>query len=369
MPRVLMTADAVGGVWTHAVELAGRLASRGVRTTLAVLGPEPTELQRAMASHVADVRTAPFALEWMHEPWDDVARAGEWLLDLERTVSADVVHVNGLAHAALPFRAPVLMVAHSCVITWWRACRGGDAPASWDRYRAAVADGMRGASAIVAPSHAMLESFLDAHDPGGEHRDKARVIYNAVDPLRFTAARKAMFVLGAGRVWDEAKNLGALDGIASDLGWPVVIAGAQIDPDGERVTQRSAVHLGALSPRDMARWMSRAAIFALPARYEPFGLSPLEAALSGCALVLGDIPSLHEIWDDAAIYVDPDDRAGLVSVLSALASDPDGCASHAARARARASLYASPTRFVNEFLETYAALAPRAFSSREPVCA
>ncbi len=32
----------------------------------------------------------------------------------------------------------------------------------------------------------------------------------------------------------------------------------------------------------------------LPARYEPFGLSVLEAALSGCALVLGDIPSLRE---------------------------------------------------------------------------
>ena len=35
----------------------------------------------------------------------------------------------------------------------------------------------------------------------------------------------------------------------------------------------------------------------LPARYEPFGLSILEAALSGCALVLGDLPSLRELWD------------------------------------------------------------------------
>ena len=42
--------------------------------------------------------------------------------------------------------------------------------------------------------------------------------------------------------------------------------------------------------------MARASIYALPARYEPFGLSILEAALSGAALVLGDIPSLREVW-------------------------------------------------------------------------
>ena len=52
--------------------------------------------------------------------------------------------------------------------------------------------------------------------------------------------------------------------------------------------------------------MGRAAIYALPARYEPFGLSILEAALSGCALVIGDIPSLREIWADAALFVPSD---------------------------------------------------------------
>ena len=47
-----------------------------------------------------------------------------------------------------------------------------------------------------------------------------------------------------------------------------------------------------LSGEDIRPWFARAGIYALPAVYEPFGLSVLEAALSGCALVLGDIPSL-----------------------------------------------------------------------------
>ncbi|HEX8375447.1 MAG TPA: hypothetical protein VF606_09745, partial [Geminicoccaceae bacterium] len=41
--HVLMTTDAVGGVWTYSLDLAAALATRGVRTTLAVLGPAPDE--------------------------------------------------------------------------------------------------------------------------------------------------------------------------------------------------------------------------------------------------------------------------------------------------------------------------------------
>ena len=62
-------------------------------------------------------------------------------------------------------------------------------------------------------------------------------------------------------------------------------------------------------------------IFALPARYEPFGLSVLEAALSGCALALGDIPSLREIWGGAALFVSPDNSDGLARALNQLIAD------------------------------------------------
>ena len=54
-----------------------------------------------------------------------------------------------------------------------------------------------------------------------------------------------------------------------------------------------------------------AAIYALPARYEPFRLEVLEAAAPGCALVLGDIASLRELWDGAALFVAPDDDRAL----------------------------------------------------------
>jgi glycosyltransferase involved in cell wall biosynthesis len=73
----------------------------------------------------------------------------------------------------------------------------------------------------------------------------------------------------------------------------------------------------------MKEQLARAAIYALPARYEPFGLSILEAALSECTLVLGDIPSLRENWDGAALFVAPDDHEGLKRILLNLIAKPD----------------------------------------------
>src|SRR5688500_13204852 len=97
LTRVLMTADAVGGVWNYSLQLAGLLAGRGVQVVLATMGPGPSDAQREEASRVAGLesRTSTFALEWMQNPWSDLRRAGSWLLELEREIAPDVIHLNG----------------------------------------------------------------------------------------------------------------------------------------------------------------------------------------------------------------------------------------------------------------------------------
>jgi glycosyltransferase involved in cell wall biosynthesis len=78
---------------------------------------------------------------------------------------------------------------------------------------------------------------------------------------------------------------------------------------------------GHLPAAELAALRRRAAIFAAPARYEPFGLAILEAARDRCALVLGDIPSLRELWDGAARFVDPGDSRALHDALAELAAE------------------------------------------------
>ncbi|HET6692503.1 MAG TPA: glycosyltransferase, partial [Miltoncostaeaceae bacterium] len=140
-------------------------------------------------------------------------------------------------------------------------------------------------------------------------------------PVAFRPAPKEPFVFSAGRLWDPAKNVAALCEIASAIPWPVVVAGDTAGPDGGGRPIEGVELLGRIEPARMRDWLARASIYAMPARYEPFGLSVLEAALSGCALVLGDIPSLREVWGEAALYADPFDDGALAAALRRLAGD------------------------------------------------
>jgi glycogen synthase len=332
--RVLMTADTMGGVWTYGLELCRAFATSDIRVLLATMGAPLNLAQQADVAELSKVEVAEstFKLEWMPGSWNDVDAAGQWLLDLEQRFRPDVIHLNGFAHGALPFRAPRLVVAHSCVRSWWRAVKGTGPPREWDEYARRVRLGLQSAALVVAPTAAMLDALQ--HEYG--LLPHSLVIHNGRDPLLFQPGRKEPLIASAGRLWDEAKNIVALADAAPSLPWPVVVAGNLRDPAGNGVSP-ARVHLtGLLSPRQIASLYARAAIFAAPVRYEPFGLAILEAALAGCALVLGDIRSLRELWDGAALFVPPSDPLALRIGLSQLIEDPERRAELAGKARRRA---------------------------------
>ena len=356
MPNhVLLTTDTVGGVWTYTMELAAALGREGVGVTVAALGQEPSGPQRKAAERLeVALCTRPCRLPWMREPWDDVEMAARWLAELGDERGADLIHLSEPALAAYSWGAPTVAVGHSCVLSWWESVLGEPAPPAWMRYREAMCAGLAAADAVVAPSRAMLESL-------GRHYwlRGGRVIPNGLDPTGIEPGVKQGFVFMAGRLWDRAKNAEALDRAAGGLAWPAYAAGPCESPDAtEAMSFEHLRLLGQLESADMIPWLSRAAVFALPARYEPFGLSVLEAALAGCALVLGDIPSLREHWDGVAVFIPPDDTDLLGIALTSLIEDARLRQTLAMRARRRA-LGFSARRMALDYLEVYAALLNR----------
>jgi glycosyltransferase involved in cell wall biosynthesis len=134
--------------------------------------------------------------------------------------------------------------------------------------------------------------------------------------------------------------------------WPIEVAGDTTHPNGAECRFEHVRSLGRLSADTLAEHLATSAIYALPARYEPFGLSVLEAALSGCALVLGDIASLREIWGDAAVFVPPDDHQALARALNEMIENDTVRAEFAQRARSRA-LNFSTERMTADYLAAY----------------
>jgi glycosyltransferase involved in cell wall biosynthesis len=332
-PTVLMTADSVGGVWSYAVGLCRFLPE--TRYVLATMGPRPHQAQRDAIRKLENVTLveSDYRLEWMADGVVDFAESCDWLIDLIQRHDVDLIHVNGYAHAQLGTGRPVLVVAHSDVLSWREAVHKSTAPPEWDQYRRHVAAGLAAAACVVAPTAAVLGD-LERHY--GLRASNRAVISNGVDRSAIPAVDKLPVVLAAGRLWDTAKNLAALDAAAPGLPWPVEIAGELENPDGGLATFAHVRLLGRLTSADMARHLASAGIFAAPARYEPFGLAILEAAAAGCALVLGDISSLRETWDGAALFVDPDDPPSLNAAIHALIANPGQRTRLAEAARCRA---------------------------------
>lgn len=339
-----MTADAVGGVWTYALDLARELSSRGIEVHLATMGRAPNDAQRAEAAAIPGLvlYVGHYKLEWEENPWDDLRSAGEWLLDLAQAVRPDAVQLNGFVHAALDWPVPPLVVAHSDVRTWWRAVKGEAAPPEWNRYSELVGNGLRRAGRLAAVSRGMVDALAAEY----EGLPPIEVVPNFRDPAAYVPGEKEPVILGVGRLWDASKNAAALARVAPDLAWPVRLAG----DGGEGL--RNVSTLGHVPSDVLRREYARAAIYAHPARYEPFGLSVLEAALSGCALVLGDIPSLRENWDGAALFVAPDDERGLTNALATLIEDGAQRASLQSKALDRARTFTAE-RTVNAYLALY----------------
>src|SRR5690606_31171817 len=122
--------------WTFATGLAQGLAEQGMEVVLATLGPRPDEAQEKAARAIPGLtlEVTDLALEWMDPEGGDRARAARALRALEYRFRPDIVHLNGYREAAVGWFAPVVVTAHSCVGTWWRACRSGAPTAEWRTY-------------------------------------------------------------------------------------------------------------------------------------------------------------------------------------------------------------------------------------------
>jgi glycosyltransferase involved in cell wall biosynthesis len=310
--RLLMTADAVGGVWTHALDL---VAALGTPVTLAVLGPAPDAAQRAAAAAIPglDLVETGLPLDWLATSEAEVVAAARAVAALARQVGATLVQLNSPALALARFPCPVIGVCHSCLATWWEAVRGGPLPQDFAWRSALLTRGYAACDALVAPSHAFAAATARVH---GLPR-APDVVWNG---RRMGPPATAMedFAFTAGRLWDAGKDAVTLDRAAARLGLPVLAAGPTRGPQGEAVAPVHLRLLGNLDAVALRRCLARGPVFVSTARYEPFGLAVLEAAQAGCALVLSDIPTFRELWDGAAVFVAPGDAAGFAAAIASL---------------------------------------------------
>jgi glycosyltransferase involved in cell wall biosynthesis len=332
--RVLLTSDTVGGVWTYTMSLASGLVAGRCECLVATLGPKPTAAQRdvAQAAGVTLIET-DLPLEWTACDVDCLAVAADTLIQLAASQRVDLVHLHAPALAPYRWSVPTIAVAHSCVGTWWDAVGAEPMPRDLQWRADETQRGLIAAACVIAPSYSFAKALCDVY--GREF--VPAVIYNGYDPPIAEPCLRSETIFCAGRLWDDGKNMATLEAAAALLRYPIQTAGPRSFPGAHAFECHNMQWLGVLDDAAMREQLQRAAMFAAPSIYEPFGLAVLEAASVGTPLVLSDIPTFRELWDGAAVFVPAQDPRAWADALVALMADRTRRAKLGARARARAA--------------------------------
>ncbi len=268
--HVLITSDTLNGNWTYTRELVSGLITRGLRVTLVSFGEIPLPDQTAWMERLHGLAYHPtaFRLDWMQEGQQNFDDASAYLCSLVKETRPDVFHSNHLCYGALPVAIPRVV--------------------------------------------------------------REMVIHHGRNPIFFNPyVAKEDSVLAIGRLLDPAKQVNLLTQQTHPV--PVCIVGDDGPEQSPRVPVRADVKFsdgdagislkGPQTEAELRLLYSRAALYAGTYRYDPSGMAVLEAALSRCALILNDIPSLHEIWGPAAVYFRTNESESLAEAVRILSAD------------------------------------------------
>ncbi len=353
--RVLLTTDTIGGVWTYTKELTEGLLERGHAVALVSFGRPPSDSQSAWCGEMYFRYNERFLyaateipLEWMENNESSYIGAEALLLTIAGDFKADLLHSNQFCFGRLPASMPRVVVAHSDVLSWAAACKPSGLPQSpWlDCYKQLVQAGLLAADAVVAPTRWMLQALAG----GFALPSETHVISNGRDVFSTsTHTMRHLRGVTVGRVWDKAKGIALLEEIQSPF--PLFIAGEV--QHGNEIASKSlggATVMGLLSDDSLLDLFRSSSIYLALSIYEPFGLAPLEAALCGCAVIARNIPSLREVWADAALYFE--DAHELTALLAKLSSSTELLQEFQNRALQRARQL-SRSRMTELYVELY----------------
>ena len=348
--RVLLVTDAVGGVWIYSLELARGLKALGVETVLAVMGPSPSTEQREEAREF-DLIDTGLPLDWLETNPGAMHRAGDDIAAIAEREGADVIQTCSAAFLAdSRIDRPCVAVQHSCIASWWAAVKNAPLPSDFVWRRDLVECGLNRAAAVVAPTIAFAADTARIYDV------HVTAIHNGRRTAATAPAPQGDFVFTASRLWDEGKNIATLDTAAAMLDVRFEAAGPTRGPNGTKVDLTDICSLGEIRPSRLSALLGARPIYASAALYEPFGLSVLEAAQAGCALILSDIPTHRELWDGAAVFLPARDAIAFAEAIRKLLCDGDERNELGLLARARAQTY-SPERMARGMADIYARIA------------
>jgi len=169
------------------------------------------------------------------------------------------------------------------------------------------------------------------------NKDKISIVYNGIkksfiNPLVKKNAKTPDYFLTVSSI-SENKNLKrlikAFNLINNENLKLYIVGGLDLTNFNEvkgikgLLSSKNIVFKGRVSDEELGSLYKNAISFLFPSLYEGFGIPPLEAQGSGCAVLLSNIASLKEVYGDSVLYCNPLDIDDIYSKMTMLYNDSE----------------------------------------------
>ncbi len=190
----------------------------------------------------------------------------------------------------------------------------------WKGQRKSIREILAGTAMLLPNSGAEYRRIREEYGTVKEYA----IVPNGIDPGLFKpgdpSARNEKLVLCAARI-EGIKNQLNLIKALNNTRYTLVLAGSPAPNQREyyhhcrRVAAGNIVFQDHLPQEKLAGLYRQAAVHALPSWFETCGLSTLEAAATGCRVVVTDKGYTRDYFGEDAVYCDPGDPASIFEAI------------------------------------------------------
>ena len=195
-------------------------------------------------------------------------------------------------------------------------------------YKLIITNAIKKAAKIITPSNFVKSQIVKTFrvDPS-----KIVVTYEAAEEEYFRNSKlpeKELFLVYVGNIYPH-KNLNRLlDALAIlknvklTIVCPRDVFTKRLEGEIKNRGLDSKVKmLGYQNPKDLADLFKKATAYVFPSLSEGFGIPGLNAMVTGLPVICSNIPTLKEVYQDAALYFDPNDPKDIAIKINEVLTD------------------------------------------------
>ena len=353
--RLLMTTDVKSDVWDYSLTLSRALLKHiNAEILIISLGGNPTDSQKEELENLnieSQFTEFPVDLFTDLESNLDISEVKVFFENSVKEFNPHIIHLN---HGYLNFDStkPCVFACHGDLLNK-KVCsdninRYSPLYKNLLNYKQIINKNIDRSDIITAQTRFIAGCLAKTYD----FKKGINIVHNGIDYTPYSGMPENPTLVACGNSADQSNSINLLLNIAYKLpdNIKIKIIG---DLQPERKLPKNVEFLRNLSSCELQDVYKNSSIYLALSNHESNGLSSIQAAYSGCAILANDIPVFKELWSDCAYIFEKDNVNSLMRCINNLVENKNLLELTSRNCQAKALSVFNSKRMAFEYINLY----------------